>query len=255
MIFTLSKIFSGWILPPGIFVLILFFAAWQARRFKVLFALSGGVLWLFSAPVFSSYLMSTLEEPFYHSAAVLQPVDGVVVLGGGRVQGAPNLPLSLESFKRLSWGAVQANSYHAPLIFSGGAYVGMSESEAAKITAKDMGKVLQVGNKSLREYGIIDESKSLDTRGNIEGIKSYFLSQGKQNPTLIVVTSAYHMKRAMMICAQAKLQVYPCATDFKVDNAPMTWLGFLPSIGALGDSYRAMHEYAGMASLLVLPYR
>jgi uncharacterized SAM-binding protein YcdF (DUF218 family) len=66
----------------------------------------------------------------------------------------------------------------------------------------------------------------------------------------ILVTSSYHMPRAMRLMEHAGARPIPAPTGQLVDpSAPTRWEDFFPSSSAMGKTERALHEYLGIAAL------
>jgi uncharacterized SAM-binding protein YcdF (DUF218 family) len=67
--------------------------------------------------------------------------------------------------------------------------------------------------------------------------------------SIALVTSAFHMKRAVALFAQVGFDVYPVSSDVRVipENRP-EW-ALLPSARALDDSTTAIKEYLGRLQL------
>jgi uncharacterized SAM-binding protein YcdF (DUF218 family) len=96
--FLLKKILAALILPPAGPVLLALFGIWLARSAKsrrwqhggvALAVLSLASLLLLSLPVVGNALMAPLEPNPPITAAQLQRVRAIVILGGGSYFGAP----------------------------------------------------------------------------------------------------------------------------------------------------------------------
>ena len=62
-----------------------------------------------------------------------------------------------------------------------------------------------------------------------------------------LVTSAWHLPRAMALCAAQGLHVLPCPTDFLYGTPPRWhWSDFTWDVPALERSTVAMHERLGL---------
>jgi len=97
-------------------------------------------------------------------------------------------------------------------------------------------------------------------RGAAEGgRREYFVNvkvnvneSGKQwaaggKPRIILVTSAFHMRRARMLFERQGFEVEPFPVDFQTSDRPTTTvLSFLPSAQALAKSETAMREGVGI---------
>ena len=87
---------------------------------------------------------------------------------------------------------------------------------------------------------IIIDDKSHSTYQNARYVKTFL----KETP-FILVTSAFHMPRAMFIFKRLGMNPYPCPTDFRQEDS-YSCLDFLPRSKNLKKSNLAFHEYVGM---------
>jgi len=244
-IYIVSKLFTYLVLPPGIFIVMLLLASFYARKFKVIFFLSALSFYLLSNSYVADWLLKPLEAPYNKALATQVKADAVIVLGGGSVAGSANLPLANNAYKRAIWGLMVASSQDLPLYFSGaGTYKEYTEANAFIDSINEIKTNLHVSNISLRV-----EDKSLDTYQNAKFSKQIFLEEGIENPTIFLVTSAYHMKRSMKLYSHFGFTVIPAATGFQISNRPKTSWDYLPNMGAFKRSYTALYEYAGLLSL------
>ena len=257
-VYIASKIFTYLVLPPGIFIVLFFLAAFFAKRFRLFFLANAVIFTLLSTTYVSDLLMAPLEEP-YNRPLQKAPVDAVIVLGGGLTQGVANLPLSTDAYKRMMWGLMVAKSNNVPLLFSGG---GMQreylESDAFLDSLKELKQYLEVpipSPKSLasKEFSLHIEDKSLDTYENAKFSQAAFEKEGLKEPTIYLVTSAYHMTRSVKLYEHFGFHVIPAATNFKINHRTQNdgWWDYLPNAHAFYKSYVAIHEYIGLASLKV----
>ena len=253
--YIFSKIFTYSVLPPGMFILLLFLSAFYSKRFRFLF-MSGAILFYALSNTFvADALLRPLEKPFNKSLHVSTQADAVVVLGGGHIEGSSNLPLSEEAYKRALLGIMIAKSNNLPLLFSGaGINAAYTESDAFLESAKELSTYLglDIGSQkplSEKEFSLHVESKSLDTYENAKLSKRAFEQVGIEKPTIYLVTSAYHMKRSLMLYKHFGFTVIPAATAFKISSQRKNALDYLPNIWSFEKSYIALHEYAGLLSL------
>ena len=208
---------------------------------------------LFAYGSFSDLLLSPLERQYpplmmgsaadSPSSSSLHSIKWIVVLGGGHVAD-PRFPvtsqISEESLARL----VECVRIHrmiagSKIILSGGA-VYDSASEAA--TFAKVAAILHVN-----AGDIILEEVSRDTEEQAENMRP-IVGQDR----FILVTSAYHMPRAMAIFNKEGLKPVPAPTNHLVKDRQMTAPGdFYPSSLGLMKAERAMHEYLGLLWLRV----
>jgi uncharacterized SAM-binding protein YcdF (DUF218 family) len=74
--------------------------------------------------------------------------------------------------------------------------------------------------------------------------RKLLVKQGEN--TLILVTSAWHMPRAVK-CFQAQgLTVIPAPTDYLTEDEPYDIRSFIPRWNVFADSGHALHEYLGL---------
>lgn len=244
--YIVSKLFTYLILPPGIFIVILFAASIYAKRYKKFFLFSAIVFYLLSNTVISNILLSPLEKP-YAKPSNIKDADMVVVLGGGRIKGSSNLPLSQSAFKRVMWGLMIAKQKNLPLLFSGGGIdTKFSEADAFIQTLNELSKYLKI---KIDKKQILIEDKSLNSFENAKYTKKILQRRGVLNPKIILVTSACHMKRAIKLYRYFGIKVVPSATDFLINQKKYNFFDMLPHMGALKRSYMALHEYFGILSL------
>ena len=255
-VYIVSKLFTYLFLPPGIFALLFVGAAFFVKRFRLFFFANGIILYFLSTPYVADWLLTPLEAP-YNTSFEKRAVDAVIVLGGGHTQGVANLPLSSDAYKRMMWGLMVAKSNNLPLLFSGGGnqkeYL---ESDAFLDSLKEIKSYLDIqppSSKSLasKEFSLHVEDKSIDTYQNALFSKQAFQAVGISEPTVYLVTSAYHMRRAVMLYEHFGFHVIPAATNFKINHRARDMWDYLPNAHAFYKSFIALHEYAGLLSLKI----
>jgi uncharacterized SAM-binding protein YcdF (DUF218 family) len=74
-----------------------------------------------------------------------------------------------------------------------------------------------------------------------------------QPPTILLVTSAFHMRRSQLLFNRAGMTVIPYPVDFRISpGARFTLLDLLPSAEALRNSETALREFYGLGYYLVM---
>ena len=248
MAYLLSKILPLVVLPLGLSLLLLLVGLIARWRWPVLTALL--LLWVFSLGLVSQGLWRWLEVPWQRRAAIAAPrADAIVVLSGGRhpAPGADHVSEWADPDRFLA-GLDLYRAGRAPrLLFTGGAspfspgqppegqrYI--LESKLFGIPADAMASTLPVVNTAEEAIAIrqlLQPSKSSDTSTRI-----------------LLVTSAFHMRRAQRLFERQGLVVLPFPVDFQARGR---WAGplwrdptqWLPSARALDDSSRALRELIG----------
>jgi uncharacterized SAM-binding protein YcdF (DUF218 family) len=227
---------------------VLFYLVSRGRRGKVLVGLSAlGFVLLAVTPIGPAMLLA-LEERFPRPAQLPDRIDGILLLGGAV---DPTLSLSFgetvfNSAVARVLGAVALARRHpeAKLVLvsgEGGFFpVGYSEARAT------LGFVVDEGIAPAR---ILLEEKSRSTHENAVYTKELF--RPAPGETWVLVTSAYHMPRAVASFRGAGWSVIPYPVDFKVD--PRT--GLNPNfnlLDGLTTSTLAGKEWTGLVGYRVM---
>lgn len=240
LLYVVSKLFTYLILPPGGFILMML--AGITRRLKFVLIAGAILLYLLSITPVANLLFNSLESPYRHPTTGKAKV--VVVLGGG---GNPHdvIKTGDEAFKRLMYGIILSKKYDIPLIFTGGSTKKPSDATLAK---EDIRLIENTFHFKIKAYY---EGRSLNTTENAKNTLK--LIDALHLPkTIYLVTSAYHMKRSVMIFKNMEFKVVPRAVDFLSNNEPYEIWGFLPQMDNLYHSYKAIHEYAGILELYII---
>lgn len=248
--FALLKTIMLLILPPASLAVALVLAAVLAlfgwsRMGRWLVALAIVELLVLSFPPVSDIMMRYLENQA-RAAELATPrccFDAIVVLGGGL---APANPPE-QPFPHLANGAdrvwLAARLYHdkvAPkIIVAGGGYMAQPDNPATTEAAAMRQFLIALG---VPNDAIVDEAKSINTIENIRNVRA-LVGGGR----VALVTSGYHMPRAMQLAAFAKLDATPFPTDFRsLPSARTTWDNWIFSGDALDLSIGALREIIAM---------
>lgn len=228
--FLIKKLLSNLILPPGLFILAFLTVALLERRRGVTYyicVISAILLYLLSIEPVKDALLTPLENKY--PVPKKFSADVIVVLSGGSYNSGV---LKEDSMKRLLAGALLHRETGLPIILSGGASF-LPDAEIMKSFLLSLG----VDRKS-----IITEVESRDTRENAMFVKRICKDRGYRR--IVLVTSAYHMPRAVLSFEREGMDVIPYPTDFKRDMR-YNLFSFLPKMGVLDDSVKALREYLG----------
>lgn len=251
--FAISKIATFILLPPGIFVVLIVLAVTLLYRGRKKAGLALGLstaalLYALSTAFVAEALIRPLEDRYAPIDTSKAELDAriaafkgapVVVLGGGTIDRSPEeggrASLAAEPTKRFTYGIRVAKALGGELVYSGGRVYDGPEIETEADAA---GRFLKVNDAGLEA---ILEGESRTTLENAR-----FVREKLGAKAVILVTSAYHMPRSVQAFRKAGLEVLPAPTDYKASRSPRVFVDFLPSVGALKDSYWALHEYLGM---------
>lgn len=231
--FFLKKLITFFILPPGLFVVIFAVIAYLGRKDRKIFTisfLSGFFIYLLSIEPVKDTLLKPLESKY----PVAKELNGdvIVVLGGGSYNTGI---LTEDSLKRVLTGFVLHKKLNLPIILSGGsAITNLPEAEVMKNVLNELG---------VEKSMIYTDVNSRDTLGNAFFVKKICEKNGFKK--IILVTSAYHMPRSVMVFQRVGLDVIPYPTDFKMDKK-YTIYSYFPKMNVLQDSTKAIREYVGL---------
>ncbi|MCB4205500.1 YdcF family protein [Deferribacterales bacterium Es71-Z0220] len=247
--FAIKKILSFLLLPPGLFVVLLlvvgvYLLLRKNKPVGVLLLILSTLIYLLSIEPVKDRLLLPLEDmhPVFTSSDNISK-SLIVVLGGGVYDKSPDNDLKAsvmpDPLKRLIYAYFLFKDNNADILVSGGRVFKSSEIQSEAEAMRDV--LLRLGVDRDR---IILDTNSLDTYENILNTKSIVLNNDYDR--VIIVTSAYHMPRAMFLSQKAGLDAIPAPTDFKTDRTGYSFDSFLPKMGYLYESYKALHEYLGL---------
>jgi len=236
---TIKKLIEYAVFPPGIIIIGFLAVGLLARKIRHAFAVSlffAAAIYVFSIGPVKNALISPLENSYNVPENVKSlKANAIVVLGAGAYNGGT---LDGDSLNRLIGGFILYRKLHIPIIFSGGY---STSTVATSIIARKI--LLKMG--VIRSDIIIDD-KSNDTAQNASDTEA--ICKRRKFHKIILVTSAYHMKRAVFLFRRAGtaagLKIIPYPTDFKGNNS-YNFYSFLPDMGNLVISAEAVHEYLG----------
>ena len=228
----------------GILFLVGYFCLLRRQVMVGLVALAAwGVLTLGGNQLFSRWIVSTLEQPYLESRfAKLGPFDLVLVLGGGTSvtpQGDP----------QLDWGGdrimLAARLFHAGkvdrILVSGSQFTRSNELD---LEPGEESKLLlvQVGVPEDR----ISIIRGLNTAEEMRSLSQWLESNAAApNLNLGIITSAWHLPRAMRLAAANQIKATPVPANFHtVPFIPSPHL-VIPSGENLFWTQVALHEYLG----------
>jgi uncharacterized SAM-binding protein YcdF (DUF218 family) len=198
-----------------------------------------------SFPPVADLLMGPLERQARAAEASAPSCcyDAIVVLGGGMgVAHPPEIPNpQLDDGADRVWHAARLwkRGLAPRIIVSGGSFLAQhggpptTEAEAMRAFLIDLG---------VPADAITDEGNALNTIENIRNIRA-IVGSGR----VALVTSGYHMPRALQLAARAGLNVGAFPTDFQaVPVARSPWEEWLPSVGGLSQSNLALREIVAL---------
>lgn len=229
----------GALAPPAVLVLLALIGALLALRWRrlglTIVLLSSLFLYLLSTSAVSSWLMQQAEagvanDPDFSGA------QAIVVLSGDVRLGAEGEPDSLGPYtvERIFYAAQAYRRLHLPIAVSGG------PAERSHATAGDLMKAALE-----RDFGISvswNDNRAATTWENAVDTKP--LLDAAKVTTVVLVTHAWHMRRALWCFERVGLRALPWPAPRSALRIERL-VDYLPRSGALPDSFFALHELIG----------
>jgi uncharacterized SAM-binding protein YcdF (DUF218 family) len=245
MLYFLKFIYGVLLFPPGLFILGLLAALWRSWRRQRQLAKTVLVitllLYLASTGLVSNAVINSLEKRYTPPAAV--GGDVIIMLGGGATQDTPNISgsghVSGYAANRLLTTVQLYRKLGVPIIVSGGKVFKTNgvEAEISRDILVSLGVPIDK---------IIVENASLNTTENAQFSTALVRSHGFRQP--ILVTSAFHMDRAVLQFTKAGLAVVPFPTDYLTNVANEFYFTDLwPTAAAMTQLVLGLKEYLGIA--------
>lgn len=254
MFFFLSKLLPLFVYPLGlacVMMLLALLLLWKrpaiaaaALLVGFLALMAGGNGWVCAS------LVRSLEQQHVPTEE-LPEAGAIVVLGGATRSPVPPRPWVEvnEAGDRTLYGARLYQQGKAPyVVLSGGRirWRGEVGSEAA-----DMAEI--VGAMGVPDTAILLDPSSLNTRQNAENVK--VLLDERDIDEILLVTSAIHMPRSLLVFRKLGISATPAPTDFLMtddavaamsDSGEAIALNVLPDAQRLALTTRVLKEYLGI---------
>lgn len=214
----------------------------QVRASSTLLICAAFLAYLSSIPLVGKALLRPLESKFPPLEADQAPTVGYVVVLGSSYRPHDGIGVSAALDEEGLVRAVEAVSLMrslqgARLVVSGGA-----SPPGCPPVAQGYARLARA--LGIAEQSIIMSDQPLDTRAEAREVEKLLGST-----PFLLVTSAYHMPRAMLLMRRAGANPIAAPTGQRAFGATsVTWRDFLPGSRGLGDTERALHEYAGLAA-------
>ncbi|MDQ6984264.1 MAG: YdcF family protein [Ghiorsea sp.] len=241
----LSKSISQLLLPPGIFILfgLVSLIFWKKGWARLLLAFSLLCLWLLSTEPVRDVLTGPLElqYPAFSIEETLGKRAVIVLLGGGIKENAPDYhnsdELSRFAMMRTIYAAKISEQTHFPIYTTGGTPLAQNVEAEGDVMKRWL---IWFG---IDETNIHSENQANTTWENALLTKN--MLDEKYINTIVLVTSAWHMPRAVWCFEAQGLTVIPAPTDYLTKQTTYDIRSFLPRWNVLDDSSQALHEYLG----------
>jgi uncharacterized SAM-binding protein YcdF (DUF218 family) len=246
--FVLKQFLKQLLLPPTpwllmlLAVLIFWRRPWARKLCLITFLL---ILALHSGPV--NYALRYPLESRY--PPLLEPkkagsYDAIIVLTGGIIPAGGLIPLaSIDEFmfRRLDEAWRLYRIQPKPIIVSGGHVNPFTADKNENKIARDY--LIRWG---VPKNDVIGEDRSRDTFESAVEVQKLINNTGWKR--YLLVTSAVHMPRSMLVFTARAPEPIPAPGDFSLNEFQLTPLDFLPNEHVARKLFITIHEYLGLAN-------
>lgn len=243
MWYAVKKFILFLLLPPASLLILIgigFAIVKRHRRAgKTLIITGCSLLYLLSTSYGSALLMRPLESGYPPQTRTDVRADAIVVLAGGVkdlswVNRSPE-PSSM-SLERLVAGIGMYRKSRIPLVIMGGVgspiKTGIPEADAMADAARRLG---------VPRADIIVENRSRRTLESAAALKAVVKGE-----TIILVTSAFHMKRSSAMFRKQGVTVIAAPAGYQSERLRFSLFSLIPSAGNLQVSSTAVYEYLAL---------
>lgn len=205
------------------------------------------LFYLLSTSFIAYHLVKPLEN-FYQNKTIEQlkqdKNDVIIMLGGGAINVADidgEGQVSGYVANRMITVMRLQKELDIPIILSGGKVFEDTGREA------DIEKRIFEGM-GVNSQALILENQSRNTVENVQNSKVIMEEYNFTKP--LVITSGFHLLRAMEIFAREGIEATPYVADYQMsDELVFSIFNFLPNNGSLNTSCMAIREYLGILAL------
>ena len=211
------------------------------KGYKNIIYISSFIFYIVSTPIFSNLIMKKVEGEYnYRSINEIEQADAIVILSG---------MMRINEFEDdyiVEWGDIDRffkgirlydlNKSNL-LVFTGG-------NNPYNKTKISEGKVLEkfAIKFGVKKEDIVITKDVLNTSDEARAVHDLI----GQNKTIILVTSAFHMKRAKSLFERQGINVIPYKVDYKTPpSLDFNFIDFLPSSEGLRITEIAFREIIG----------
>jgi uncharacterized SAM-binding protein YcdF (DUF218 family) len=240
----LAKTLPVFLLPAGASILLLL--ASLAFRKRALAVAGLLVLWLSSTSVVGDSVMRAAEG--WQTRIPVSSVPearAIVVLAGmlRQAPGAERVDEWADGVDRFEAGVALLKAGKAPvLIFTGGWLPWYPDDRPEGEVLIE--KAVALG---MPRHQILVTGKASNTADEAREVSKLLrgLSRDREGGAVILVTSAFHMRRSQLLFTRAGVPVVPFPVDFQASDGPFTFMDIFPSAGSMKSTETAMRELYG----------
>jgi uncharacterized SAM-binding protein YcdF (DUF218 family) len=240
----LAKLLPIFALPTGVIILLLVLSIAFRKRALAVAALA--VLWLSSTSLVGDAVMRAAEGWQVRQPVASAPTADAIVVLSGMLRVVPGREPTAEwsdAVDRIDAGVALARAGKAPLL------VFTSEWFPWDAAGMDKGRLLadRAAELGVARDRIVVTRRVSDTADEASAVSEVLTARGgSHTPTsVILVTSAFHMRRSALLFSRAGLAVTPFPVDFRTSAGPRSFGHLFPQAGSLYNTETALREFYG----------
>ena len=246
--FVLKQFLKALILPPVPWLLLLLavLVFWRRPWARKLLFLTVCLIFVLHSGICGYWLRYPLESryPPLIDAATVEPYDAIVVLTASTIPAGGLIPFSTIDeymFRRLeeAWRLYRARP--KPIIVSGGHVNPFTPAKDENRIARDY--LIRWG---VPTHHVIGEGRSRDTFESAVEVGKILRQKGWKR--YLLVTSAFHMPRSMLVFKSNASEPIPAPGDFSLSKFELDPLNLFPTESAARGIFLTLHEYLGLAN-------
>jgi uncharacterized SAM-binding protein YcdF (DUF218 family) len=213
----------------------------RPRASRILLTVAALLTYLVCIPLVGHALLRPLENRFPPLESGQAPVTEYVVVLGSSYRPHDGIPVSAaldeDGLARVVEAVALVRLHGSRLLVSGGA------------SAPEYPPVAQGYAQLARALGIPAESIVMSDRPLNTSAEAGEVARMLGRTPFLLVTSAYHMPRAMLLMRRAGTAPIPAPAGQRAyGSTELSWRDFLPGSHGLRDTERALHEYVGLTA-------
>lgn len=244
-----EKLLTTLAMPTGmiwlsLWSLLCFALVFRVRYFGVLIL----VMWLgftaITSPLTAYFFAWRLERQVADiDIETLPSLSAVVVLGGGASESPRGRAAVASAGERVLLGARLFHAGKTPILVTTGQAIeslrrtrgNLVERDGAELT-QEIWRALRVPENAIQTLG------GRNTREEMRAIAAWKANL-PEDSEIGLVTSAWHMPRALRLAEKEGLKFVPLPADFIAGQPPVHFIELLPSGGAVGKFEMVLKEY------------
>ena len=242
----ISKVVSQLLLPPGglILLAVLGVVFWKRVWARGLVALVLCAFWLLSTEPVRDMLMHPLESEYavFHAENADIKDAVIVLLGAGVYEHAPEYNgkdmLTSDAMMRTLYAADIAKKTGLAVYATGGKALSHADEAEGDVMRRWL---MRLGMPASQVYA---ENLASNTWEN--AVYMRHILQKKGIDKIILVSTAWHLPRAVWCFQSQGFTVIPAGTDYLAAQPSYDVRSFMPHWAVFADSAEALHEYLGI---------